>query len=163
MPPFTTAILSETGKAAYQALLAADQFEESFIGIAAQPSHLVVAYRTLLKETEADSAFKQLLEQASPAGQLYALCGVYFTDPASFPALVEKNRNRSEPVRVQSGCLGFGVPFADILADKSPQAVRLSGPDASLMEWRRDHPDCNKFDIVGGGYPHAFTQSFAFG
>jgi hypothetical protein len=161
MPPELE--LSENGSAAFQTLRTADRFEEFFVGIAAQPSLLVTAFRTLLKETTADSAFKLLLEQAAPAGQLYALCGIYFKDPQSFPAIAEKFRGRKEPVLMQSGCLGFGVPFEDILEAKSPGAIRLAGPEASLLAWRREHPDSNKLDIIGGGYPHAFADPFPFG
>ena len=87
--------LSETGQAAYQTLLLADQFEDNFIGMAAQPSKLTLAYRKLLKETEADSAFKSLLNQATFAGQLYALCGLYFTDHQFFLTVIEKYRSQN--------------------------------------------------------------------
>jgi hypothetical protein len=153
--------LSETGQAAYQTLLLANQFEDNFIGVAAQPSKLVAAYRSLFKEPEVDSAFKHLLEQATPAGQLYALCGIYFTDHPFFLTAVEKYRNRSEIVHIQFGCLGWGMPFSEILEVKSPDVVRLPNPHQSLFDWQKEHPACSKLDIIGGGYPHIFHLGIA--
>jgi hypothetical protein len=155
--------LSEKARAAYERLRTAERFEESFVGIAGQPSELVAALRILRADSAADAAFKSLLETATAAGQLYALCGIYFTDPESFPSMIESFRERKDPVMLQSGCLIFGTPFADILESKSPGAVRLAGPSASLSAWRREHPDSPKLDIIGGGYPHAFAEKFPFG
>lgn len=152
-------MLSEKGQAAFQTLLLAEQFEDNFIGVAAQPSKLVAAYRALLKEPEADMAFKNLLDQATLAGQLYALCGIYFTDHPFFLSVLGKYQNREDTVRVQFGCLCLGMSFREILETRSPGAVRLSEPAQSLEKWQQEHPGGYQLDILGGGYPHIFRRS----
>jgi hypothetical protein len=152
--------LSEAGEKAFATLAAAAQFEEPFIGIGASPSGLVAACRALSAEPGADSAFKALLGEATPAGQLYALCGLYFTDHAFFLEKAAACRNRTDSILMQSGCLGFGQPMSAIIENTSPKAIRLSGPDDSLIEWGREHPEKNNPDIIGGGYPHTFLKMF---
>ena len=112
---FSLTQLSQEGQAAYQTLLAAKQFEADAIGYAAQPSNLVAAYRSLLKEAPADGAFKALLDRATPAGQLYALCGIYWTDRAFFLSVVDKHRSRSDYVKTQFGCIGGRQPASGII------------------------------------------------
>lgn len=155
--------INDVAQAAYQTLLLADGFEENFIGFAANPSKLVAAYGVLLQQAEADEVFKQLLKQATPAGQLYALCGLYFTDYPFFLAAVEAYRNRADCVNIQSGCLCWGKPVSEIVEQKSPNAVRLSDPHQSLAVWYREHPTCTGIDIIGGGYPHLFRPLFSRG
>jgi hypothetical protein len=162
MQPDPLIDLSPTGREAFQTLLAARQFEESFVGFGAQPSDLVAAYRLLLKESAADAAFKQLLEKATLAGQLYGLCGVYFTDHPYFLSIIESYRGRTDAVPIQSGCMVFGQPMSRFIDSGVPNAIRLSGPQDSLLEWRRVHPESNQPDIIGGGYSHQFSMRFGF-
>jgi|WetSurMetagenome_2_1015567.scaffolds.fasta_scaffold157935_1 hypothetical protein len=150
--------LSETGGKAYTALAGAAQFEEEFIGFGAVPSSLVAACRALRAEPNADSAFKALLGEATPAGQLYALCGLYFTDHAYFQEKIAAYRNRGDNIPMQSGCLVLGQRMSAIIENSSPKAIRLGGPDDSLNEWMRKHPEQNNSDIIGGGYPHMFLK-----
>lgn len=147
----------------YQILRSAEQFEESYLGIAAQPSKLVTAFQTILhNEKNADEIFKDLLINASFAGKLYALCGIYFTDHENFPTIIEPFRTIQEDIRIQSGCLGFGKPFSEIVEAKTSNAIRLPDPHASLFDWRRNHPEANTPDIIGGGYPHMFGETITF-
>jgi hypothetical protein len=162
MQPDPLIDLSPAGKDAFQTLLTASQFEEGFIGFGAMPSSLVAAYRFLRKEQAADAAFKLLLEKATLAGQLYALCGVYFTDHAGFLRIIESYRARTDSVPIQSGCLVFGQPVSRLIDAGSPDAIRLAGPQDSLPEWQRAHPRSNTPDIIGGGYPHQFSMQFGF-
>ena len=161
---FSVDQLSEAGQRAYQTLLTANQFEGDAIGYAAQPSKLVEAYRLLLKESASDVAFKSLLERASPAGQLYALCGIYFTDHAFFLTKVEKNKLRSDHVRTQFGCIGGMMPASEIIQDKAPNVVRLSSPRQTIADWQKKNPDLSKkgyrLDIIGGGYPSEFSREY---
>ena len=160
MEPKTPHNLSETGGKAYATLAGAAQFEEEFIGFGAIPSDLVAACRALRAEPNADSAFKALLNEATPAGQLYALCGLYFTDHAYFLEKVEAYKSRGEDIPMQSGCLVLGQRMSAIIENTSPKAIRLGGPDNSLTDWMQKHPERNNSDIFGGGYPHMFLKMF---
>jgi hypothetical protein len=65
---------------------------------------LVKAYRELLKRPQSDIAFKSLLKEATLPGQLYALCGVYYTDHSFFLTVIEEYKNRSDYVRTLFFC-----------------------------------------------------------
>jgi hypothetical protein len=115
-----------------------------------------------LKEWSADEAFKSLLEKATPAGQLYALCGVYYTDHAFFLRIIDKHKIRSDYVKVQSGCIGGNMPASKIVEMDAPNVIRLAHPEQSISEWEDNHRELGKkgflLDIVGGGYPSSFSR-----
>lgn len=115
VPNFKFSGLSEAGQTAYQSLLRAGNFEEGYLGAAAERSSLVTAFYILSKEPNADSAFKSLLENATLAGQMYALCGLYKTDHDFFVEAVEKYRNSREEVQVASGCLIMPQKVKDLI------------------------------------------------
>lgn len=152
--------LSAKGQQAFEMLLKADRFENDAIGYAASSSKFVGAYRVLLNEVAADAAFKSLLENATPAGQLYALCGIYFTDHASFLVIVEKHRTRSDDVKFQFGCIGGDMRASKIVESNAKNVVRLEHPSQKIAEWQKINAELVKegyeLDILGGGYPSEF-------
>jgi hypothetical protein len=143
-------------------LIVAKRFEDEFIGYAAQPSVLVHAYRELLKQPQADVAFKNLLKEATLPGRLYALCGVYYTDHSFFLTVIEEYKNSSDYVGIMFGCLGGNIPVSEIVESKAPNVVRLSSPKQPISEWlsknRAGAKEGYFLDIVGGGYPSAFNK-----
>jgi hypothetical protein len=161
---FSSLQLSPDGQHSYQVLLTAPQFEDDAIGYAAQPSRLVAAYRILLKEPSADAAFKSLLESATPAGQLYALCGVYYTDNQFFLTTVEKHAERTDFVHAQFGCIGGTMRVSALVKTNAPNVVRLSTPKQSIADWQSKNPALTKngflVDIFGGGYPSMFSRQY---
>jgi hypothetical protein len=160
---FSTLQLSSEGQKAYQVLLTANRFEDDaddVIACAAQPSKLVEGYRILLKEPSADRAFKNLLERATPAGQLYALCGIYYSDHPFFLAVLEKHTERTDYVNTQFGCIGGRMRVSDIVKlDDAPDVVRLTSQE-SIFEWMNRNLQHSRktfrLDIVGGGFPSIF-------
>ena len=152
--------LNDEGKKAYDTLVVAKRFEDEFIGFAAQPSVLVKAYRELLKQPQADVAFKSLLKEATLPGQLYALCGIYYTDHSFFLTVIEEYKNKSDYVGTLFGCLGGDMPVSEIVESKAPNVVRLSSPKQTISEWLTKNRAVTKkgylLDIVGGGYPSTF-------
>lgn len=134
---FSISDLSVEGQRAYQSLLTAQKFEEEYLYEDAVPSQLVLAFYKLSKEPLADKAFKHLLKEATLAGQLYALCGLYFTDRDFFTKAVEKYRNSDETVENMSGCMTFPVKIKDLVDRKGDKLYR---------------------DIIGGGYPEGFMR-----
>jgi hypothetical protein len=154
--------LNDEGKKAYDILVIAEQFEDAFIGEAGHPSKLVKAYRELLKQPQSDVVFKRLLKEATLAGQLYALCGIYFTDHIFFLSMVEGYKNKRDYVETQSGCIISRLPVREIVEIKAPNVVRLAQLEQPIDEWRRANKAVTKkgylLDIVGGGYPSRFAK-----
>jgi hypothetical protein len=157
---FSANQLNNEGKKAYDTLVVAKRFEGGAIGIDGHDSMLVKAYRELLKQPQADVAFKSLLKEATLPGQLYALCGVYYTDHSFFLTVIEEYKNRGDHVEVMFGCLGGGMPVSEIVESKAPNVVRLSSPKQWISKWLRKILGVTRegylLDIVGGGYPSAF-------
>jgi hypothetical protein len=100
--------LSAEGEQAYAVLLIQERFEGRAIGYAGFTSQAVTALRTLLVEKNAAAAFRSLLTRATLAGQLYALCGLYFADPKQLLIEVQPYRSLKVPVLTLFGCLGGG-------------------------------------------------------
>lgn len=88
----------------------------SVTSLSGVPSDTVAALRQLAIDPASDSAFKEILDTGSPAAQLYALCGVYFTDPEAFAAHVRRLSESSQPeVVAMFGCVMSPVPLASVL------------------------------------------------
>jgi hypothetical protein len=149
----------------------AERFEDKAIGIAGRPSELVEAYCVLLKDSLADDAFKSLVMKATLPGQLYALCGLYFTDQIFFRSVVEKYRHSDESVNTLFGCIGGIMPVSMLVESKKPIIIDPTHPEQSLQthfeastkeftEWnsrkkkKKDEkpPGGYQLDILNGGY-----------
>jgi hypothetical protein len=157
---FSANQLNNEGKKAYDTLVVAKRFEGVAIGIDGHDSELVKAYRELLKQPLADEAFKSLLKKATLPGQLYALCGVYYTDHSFFLTVIEEYKNRGDYVEVMFGCLGGRMPVSEIVESKAPNVFRPSSPKQLISKWLRKILAVTEegylLDIVGGGYPSTF-------
>src|SRR4051812_927444 len=78
--PDSTALLSNSGKQAYQKLLKVELFAIGGIGYAGQISVGESELDILLKEEGAVPAFKQLIQDAPIEGALYGLVGLSVLD-----------------------------------------------------------------------------------
>jgi len=110
----------------------------------------------LRREKDADAIFKDLLARANLAGQLYALCGIYYTDPDAFQHAIDGYRKRTDSVTTFSGCILSRTPVEGLIEHAGPRAVRLKGPSDTIDAWlKREGSSPQSFfvDIVGGGYP----------
>ena len=58
----------------------------------------VLAWRAILAHPQADETFKRLLQSAGIHGQLYGLCGIYFTDPEHIDAALAAYRASSKQI-----------------------------------------------------------------
>ena len=66
---------------AMKILRTATEIESPYVGDGGAPSCYVAAYRRVLQSPRADRRFKRLFAAAeTPAGRLYALAGLYWTD-----------------------------------------------------------------------------------
>ncbi len=157
--PESLAALSEKGKAAYRILAATTHFAPSLVNGAAMMPAEIPAFQMLLHEPLADTAFKSLLATGSPESQLWALCGIYFTDENTFkaetPHLVDSRTNAC----IMLGCMLFETPMAEIIASRESNVVRLRDNKETLDEWWKRNPEKlapgqgAHYDIIGGAYP----------
>lgn len=152
--------LSHEGYEAFFDLMQAQTFSDAAVGIALQVSYQVAAFRILMREPEAGVAFKQLVAHATTPGQLYGLCGLFFTDHKYFLSVVGRFRASAGQVRTASGCIIGSESAAEIVSSKNPDVLRLTGPKDSIAEWlRRTGKKTYVIDILGGGYPNSFLEA----
>ncbi len=120
--------LSPEGQDAYHVLRDADFFSSGCVGFACVPPPTVEAFRVLIEDPGADAAFKSLLDEASLAGQLYALAGVYYTDADRFGLYAAPYRRTSKKVEYWSGCIGGRSAVRDLVTEIAsgdlPRSIR---------------------------------------
>ncbi|HSK77332.1 MAG TPA: hypothetical protein VLQ45_12840 [Thermoanaerobaculia bacterium] len=127
----------ETVRRAYSLLRSAEVFSSPYIGFGGEPSCEVMAFQRILDSPVADGMFKRLIEQATLAGQLYGLSGLYFTDPGSFVAQVDRYGKMKKPVRTQNGCIISEEPVMAIV--EAPRS---------------------RYGIANGRLPRSFKSAF---
>lgn len=145
--------------AAIRILETTEVFADTAIGFAGEPSAPACAWAVLARERDARDLFVSLLARGRPAGQLYALCGLYFADPAAFREHIEPYRGRADEVRTFMGCLGGMKRMGELVEHTGPRAVRLASPKDTLRDWVKHDPGGGRgifLDIYGGGYPATF-------
>ncbi len=145
--------LSAQGIKAYQTVKQADTFCDSVVGFAGTTPEVVGAFRDLLAQKNADAAFKSLLKEATLPGQLYGLCGLWFTDQAAFKVQVARYRAMTGKVKTQMGCIIDLDPIAELVESTSPDAIRLLGPQDTMKAWFARNPKGGRSDIAGGYWP----------
>lgn len=159
---FTWLLLAATALAedAYAVVKKADKFYDAAIGFAGTKPEVVTAFQTLLQQQNADAAFKSLLQEATLPGQLYALCGLWFTDQAAFKQQIARYSRVKGKVPTMMGCIVSEDPVAELVKSAHPGTVRLRGPEDSLKAWWQRHPDADtRYDIAGGAWPSNFKDA----
>lgn len=153
--------LSEAGKNAYNTLLNAQSFESTHIGAAGSFSKLVESLGILQKEKNADEAFKALLKNATLPGQLYALCGIFYSDYDFFLKEVENYKNSQQSIQDISGCMISQRKVAEIVESKNPK-VAIIKPSETLDDFWKENKGKQgiSFDISHGAYPAQFKDAF---
>lgn len=152
--------LSESGSKAYATLKNMDKFYDVAVGFAGTTPETVHAFQALLRERNADAAFKSLLKEATLPGQLYALCGLWFTDSEEFKRQVPHYSSLKGKVPTMMGCIVSEDPISELVKSNHPGAVRLKGPDDSLKDWWKRNPNADtRYDIFGGAWPSNFKEA----
>ena len=115
----------------------------------------VLAFRRLVKAEGASRLFAKLLSKATPSGQMYALCGLFFTDPEAFKSALLTFENSKQTVPHQQGCISSTDTVADMIHSRYRPVMRLE-PGESTDRWFREHPGKRDagfhVDIAGGGF-----------
>lgn len=151
--------LAQAAADAYDVLLHARRFTDDAIYDGGATPREVIALRILLGRPNAAAIFNELFERATVGGRLFALCGLYYADPARFQQGVQRLRESSETVEFQTGCLTWtDRPVAELLDLGAGAAVRLESPAQTIREWKAlDEARFSLgYDIVGGGFPDLF-------
>ena len=148
---------------AVKVLSTTDEFADAYVGFVGGPSAQACAFRTVLDQPDADRLFKQILTRARPAGRLYALCGLYFTDHERFLKEIPSYRKSADSVATFSGCLMGRAPIASLVELSGARVVRLRDPSETMQEWRSRNQDSSgwqdySIDILGGGWPARFKE-----
>jgi hypothetical protein len=154
--------LSPEGREAFRILRDAERFTDDAIYYAGITPVEVRAFRWLMREPEAGPAFAQLAREATLPGRLYALCGLYYTDPAAFTKAVEPYRASEQTVFFQTGCIGIrDQAVAELVESPGSHPVRLTSRSETVKEWAsRNAPEGGyRLDILGGGYPSEFRDA----
>jgi hypothetical protein len=134
---------------AFEYLRTALSFDSPHVGIAGVHPHGYLALRIVNRSADADALFKRLIEEGSPAGQLYGLLGVYRTDRAYFRSVAPKFAPRTDEVSTTVGCIMSRQPVAEIV---SVQHALVVLPNETLAEAVKRQPNGKETDISHGGY-----------
>lgn len=148
----------------YEVIKNAPEFCATAVGVAGSTPAVVYAFRDLIADPAADAAFKSLLTEAKLPGQLYALCGLWFTDPLAFKTEVEKFRSMKGEVRMVDGCEIAPQRVSELVESKAPGVVRLKDNKQTILAWSRERksPGPTSYDIVGGAWPSMFRDEGGF-
>ena len=149
--------LDPVTSAAMEVLRHATDFESVHVGIGGWLSTNVVAFRVILSHRRAAELFPELYATATPAGKLYALCGLYFTDPAAFAREVPRMAADRSPVTTFNGCIrNSGDVVGDVVRAPFPGRMQI-GKGQTLAAWFAAHGSAPG-DIAGGYVPLSFVE-----
>ncbi|SRR6266568_2711333 len=129
-------------------LIAASSFKDVAVGLAATTPPEVHAYRALLAASDGVERFHHVLDHGTPAGQLYALCGLFFLDATAFDKEFARLEESRAKVDEQVGCTVMRRTVRELLAASS-EAPRMSH-SGSVQEWHRVGSRASVLDIPGG-------------
>jgi len=98
----------------------ADEFAVAGVGENMNRSPEVQAFAVLLDQPDATPLFESLLSDATPEGQMYALCGLWLTDLAAYQAAETRFAESSTVVTYQYGCILHRLAASTLI--QSPQS-----------------------------------------
>ena len=101
----------------WNTLKAADWFALGGIGVAGTTSKEEIAFRSLLRESDAAKKFKTLLSNANLAGQCYALLGLYILHDAAYEQNVAHYKSDNARVKTVAGCAITEQPISNIVSN----------------------------------------------
>jgi hypothetical protein len=120
-------------------------------------SDSIHAFRRLVKAKEAKEIFSNLLKEATPEGQLYAMCGLFFTDKDTFKSALAIYENSEQKLSRHEGCVTFTETVGELIQSQRGVVMQLP-PGESTKRWFTEHPEYRQggfaVDIAGGGFCH---------
>lgn len=146
--------LSAQGAEAFEDVKSAEKFYSAAVGYVGSTPDVVWSFRELLAEKNADAAFKALLQEATMPGQLYGLCGLWFTDQAEFKKQVARYHAMKGTVHTMVGCIIGETKISDLVVSWHDTRIRLNGPEDTMEAWWARNPNGEGYsDIAGGCWP----------
>jgi hypothetical protein len=120
-------------------------------------SDSINAFRRLVKAKDAKEIFSNLLNEANPEGQLYALCGLFFTDKDAFQSALVTYENSAQKLYRQEGCSTFTGTVGELIHSQRGGVILVNAGE-STNRWFSEHPEYRQggfaTDIAGGGFCH---------
>ena len=154
---FNAENLSPNGRLAYEKLRTNHGFEEPLYTEGEELPEGIRSFNILADEELADEAFKSLLGEATMAGQLYALCGLYYTDNEFFRQAVERYRDdETLVVRVSREFNVWGK--VSKIIELTEGNIAIIPPDETLQDWWKKVQGGYFIDIINGGFPASFRR-----
>ena len=147
--------LSEEGELAYQKLLKTTTFKDRASDYKGNVYEDVQAFRVIMGQESADQAFKQLIKTATLPGQLYALCGLYFTDPNYFSFVSKQYKDT------------FNNSFKAVVCGEANECMNYTLDVSLLVGWppftdvslNASWEPFMQRTIMNGYYPYLFLSS----
>lgn len=155
--------LAGASLAAYDSLRTTKRFTiTSAFGIGMEFPSEIRSFQTLLKDANAKDGFRHLVNFGTPEGQLYGLCGLYFTDSAEFSSQIPVFQAKQGTVNVMEGAIIRPSSIAGMVKSQSLYTVKLAGPHQTVDQWvkiNRLEGKPYRLDIAGGGYPSFLKEA----
>jgi hypothetical protein len=148
---------------AFALLLRSEVFTSTAVGDGGQTPIHVFAFRRLLERPDAREVFADLLRRGRPAGQLFALCGLFLTDRDAFDREVQPFRSDAREVMFLRGCIMDSKPVHEVVESRDPRVVRLRRGQ-TWREWfdeftaKHGEDVFADIDVLGGGWAQAFKD-----
>ena len=124
------------------------------------------ALRHILTLPNSDSLFSRLYHEATPAGRLYALCGLYYTDyHGEFKTGIKEQLENTQKITRIDGDVSMEVSVCDIVRNNvyPERTVRLEYPETLTLWHERTKRWDGILDLEGGGFPSLFlTQPYGW-
>ena len=141
----------------FNTLLTLPMYTDAHIGYSGSTPEHVYAFRRVLARDNAADVFARLLEEATVEGQLYALCGLYFSSPRLFQAVLPRYESMTKEVNTMRGCVRHRAQVS-VLVRSSFEPVMTLEPGQTPSEWLKSGNQNAQggfhVDIAGGGFCH---------
>jgi hypothetical protein len=133
-------VMSELlAKSAYRRLSRATEFSSLFVGQPPTASPQALDLNLLIGLPGGTRRHRALVDDGSPAGQLYGLCGLYFLDRKAFEEIKPRYGERSDIVSQTIGCVSVKGSLRSVVFSGGPSSFEESCVSLRLTfgEWLR--------------------------
>jgi len=122
-----------------QSLAEVQEFAFGGVGVAGIESQGERFFRDVMGRDDAVASFKKILGNGTPAGKLYALCGIRMLASKDFSSAAEPLLKSKETVTTMRGCMVAKEPVATVA-----QQISQGSFDISLNNPRRPNQKLNE-------------------
>lgn len=161
-PAPTPQELIDESNANYRLLLATDCFYYNVAAGSDIPAE-ISAFSALFAHEDSWAYFMVLEEQGGPAGQLYALCGLYYLDYEYYRERIDSYCTDERQVLMDNAGIRWTTPVKSIILrealEEGDVVVRLDDNTVTLESWLQEQqPTSYILDFYGGGIPELLSR-----